>query len=112
MPTVTFIQQDGSAREVHAISGQTLMHIATDAGLDGIEGVCGGCLACATCHLYIHPDWQARVSAESEQEQEEIDMLDMAFDVSDASRLGCQIEMSEALGGLVVALPGVKVEWL
>ena len=39
-------------------------------------------------------------------------MLDLAFDVRDDSRLGCQIVMTEELDGLVVALPGTDVDIL
>jgi len=38
-------------------------------------------------------------------------MLDLAFDLIDASRLGCQIELTEDLDGLTVALPGTDVDW-
>jgi 2Fe-2S ferredoxin len=32
-------------------------------------------------------------------------MLDLAFDLQETSRLGCQLIMTEALDGLVVRLP-------
>ena len=37
--------------------------------------------------------------------EDEIDMLDLAFGLTETSRLGCQIEMSEILDGLRVAIP-------
>lgn len=38
-------------------------------------------------------------------------MLDLAFDIREKSRLSCQIQMSEELDGLIVALPGAEVAW-
>jgi 2Fe-2S ferredoxin len=35
-------------------------------------------------------------------------MLDMAFDVIDESRLGCQVVVTDELDGLIVALPGAE----
>ena len=35
----------------------------------------------------------------------EQDMLDFAFDVTDQSRLSCQIKISDELDGLIVNLP-------
>jgi 2Fe-2S ferredoxin len=40
-----------------------------------------------------------------EPTEDEEDMLDLAFDLQETSRLGCQIIMTEALDGLVVKLP-------
>lgn len=110
MPTVTFIFADGSSREVDAPIGLSIMEIAQKNDIEEIEGACGGCMACATCHVYVHPDWQAKCLPEGARSDEEEDMLDLAFDVRDESRLGCQIVMSEALDGLVVALPGADVK--
>src|SRR5687768_1834720 len=112
MPTVTFIFPGGERRDVEAPVGLSLMEIAQKNDIEQIEGACGGSMACATCHLYVHPDWWSRCLPEGKRSDEEEDMLDLAFDIRDSSRLGCQIIMSEALNGLVVALPGADVkEW-
>ncbi len=112
MPTITVIGKDGSEKKVTGEDGWSLMEILRDEGFDAIEGACGGSMACATCHLYVHPNWAAKVAAAgNEQVEEEEDMLDLAFDLKDSSRLGCQIRMSDALDGLVVAMPGAKVKW-
>lgn len=110
MPTVTFIFPDGERRDVDAPVGLSLMEIAQKHDIEQIEGACGGCMACATCHLYVHPQWWSKCLPEEARSDEEEDMLDLAFDVRDNSRLGCQIVMSEALDGLIVALPGADVE--
>lgn len=85
------------------------MQTALEHKIDGIEGICGGSLGCATCHIYIHPDWTSRVEAQdNEQSEEEIDMLDMAINKRETSRLGCQIKLTNALDGLTVSLPSTK----
>lgn len=40
-----------------------------------------------------------------EADDEENDMLDIAFGLTETSRLGCQIKMTKELDGLVVKLP-------
>ncbi len=112
MPEVTFLFKDGSSKTCEAPEGWSLMQIAKDNGIDEIEGACGGAMACATCHIYLHPDWKDKVDAAGDAIcDEEEDMLDMAFDLTDHSRLGCQIHMTEDLDGLTVALPGTDTVW-
>lgn len=111
MPHITFIHKDGQHQTVKAEDNWSIMQIALANNVKGIEGMCGGSMACATCHVYIHPDWVTRVTAQdNEQSEEEIDMLDMALDVRETSRLGCQVKLTSALDGLIVALPGAAFE--
>lgn len=113
MPAVTFIFPNGERRDIEAPVGLSLMEIAQKNGIDEIEGACGGSMACATCHMYIHPDWWGKCLPDDKRSDEEEDMLDLAFDVRDNSRLGCQIIMREDLDGLVVALPGADTrQWV
>lgn len=107
MPKMTFIEKDGNVAEVDAPLGLSVMEISHKHGID-IEGACGGCLACATCHVVVHPEWYDKLS---EKQEEEEDMLDLAFDLKKTSRLGCQIVMSDELDGLVVALPEADTPW-
>lgn len=112
MPKITFLMKDGSTEIVDAAENSTVMEVAVDNRLEGIEGACGGAMACATCHCYVQPDWKEKVeSQDNEQSDEEVDMLDLAFDVRDTSRLGCQIKITGALDGLIVAMPGTKLDW-
>ena len=101
MPRMTFIGRDGTRQEVDAPLGYTLLQIARENDVD-IEGACEGCLACATCHVHVSPEWYEKVPAPSDDEE---DMLDLAFNITDTSRLGCQIRITEELDGLVVTLP-------
>ena len=101
MPDIIFVKPDGSEHVIAVANGTTVMEAGRDANL-GIEGTCGGCLSCATCHIIVNPEWFARTGVPSE---DEADMLDLAFGLSQTSRLGCQIEMSDDLDGLKVAIP-------
>ena len=112
MAQVTFILKDGSEKSVEGPIGHSIMEIAVKNNIDAVEGACGGSLACATCHLYVHPDFAERALNDmDEKSDEEEDMLDLAFDISDTSRLTCQIEMTEELDGAVFAVPGADVDW-
>lgn len=66
-----------------------------------IKAECGGACACATCHVYVEGDWADKLEPAHD---EEVEMLDEAFDVKDNSRLSCQIIMNETLDGLEVTL--------
>ena len=112
MAKIRVIYPDGTEKDVDATIGLSVMEICQTQDIEQIEGACGGSLACATCHLYVHPDWwEKALQDEDDVTMEEEDMLDLAFDIRDKSRLSCQIMMSEELDGMVVALPGAKVDW-
>ncbi len=101
MPTMTFIERDGTRREVDAPAGLSVLEIAHKHKVD-IEGACEGSLACSTCHVIVDPEWARKLITATEDEE---DMLDLAFGLTETSRLGCQIVMSAKLDGLVVSLP-------
>lgn len=100
MPSIIVVDRDGSEQTLEAKSGHKVMEIIRDAGMN-IEAACGGCCACATCHVYVDAEWLGKLTAADE---EETDMLDLAMDVKDTSRLSCQLEMSDELDGLRVEL--------
>ena len=101
MPNIIFTKPDGTEENITVETGVTVMEAGRDAGL-GIEGTCGGSLSCATCHVILDVDWFVKVGA---PDDDEADMLDLAFGLSQTSRLGCQSEMSDALNGLRVSIP-------
>ena len=101
MPKITFIQRDGTRKEVDAQTGTSLLRIAHDNDID-LEGACGGSLACATCHLVIDPEWYVQLPPKTNAEE---DMLDLAFSLTETSRLGCQIKVTDDMDGMVVSLP-------
>ncbi len=101
MPKMIFIERDGTRREVEVQAGYSVLEIAHKFGID-IEGACEGSLACSTCHVIVDPTWYPKLSKATEDEE---DMLDLAFGLTQTSRLGCQIVLTDALDGLVVKLP-------
>jgi 2Fe-2S ferredoxin len=101
MPKMTFIKTDGSRLEVDAPLGLSVLEIAHRNNID-LEGACEGSLACSTCHVIVDPEWYELLPTASEDEE---DMLDLAFGLTQTSRLGCQLIITEELDGLTVSLP-------
>ncbi len=101
MPRVIFRQPDGSELDVDETAGQSILDIAHKHGID-IEGACEASLACSTCHVIVHPDWHDRLPPPTDDEE---DMLDLAWGVTQTSRLGCQVELTEQLDGLILNVP-------
>jgi 2Fe-2S ferredoxin len=77
------------------------MEVAVDNDIAGMVAECGGACACATCHTYIDAAWLSRMPPLQDMEDA---MLDSALDRRENSRLSCQIEVSDALDGLVVTV--------
>jgi 2Fe-2S ferredoxin len=102
MPRVTFIAHDGTRHPVDIAAGESLMRAAVDNGVPGIDADCGGMCACATCHVFVQPEWVARLAAPSQQEEE---MLNFTAERRETSRLACQIPVVDALDGLTVTMP-------
>ena len=98
---MTFIDADGAATEVDAPAGRTVMEIAHANNID-IEGACEGVMACSTCHVIVEAQWHGRLPPPEEDEE---DLLDLAFTLTRTSRLGCQIVITPDLDGLTVRLP-------
>jgi 2Fe-2S ferredoxin len=92
--------REGVEHILDAPDGWRVMEVIRDHGLP-IKAECGGACACATCHVYVDGAWVAKLI---EANDEEVEMLDEAFDVEDNSRLSCQLLMSAALDGLKVTL--------
>jgi ferredoxin, 2Fe-2S len=104
MATVTYVEHDGTAHAIDVAMGDTVMRGALNHDLPGIVAECGGGLACATCHCYVDEAWAEVVGGPSSQD--EADMLEStSAELRPTSRLSCQIEVTEALDGLIVHLP-------
>lgn len=101
MPRMTFVTPDGTEHTVDAPLGQSVLEIAHHHKIP-LEGACEGSLACSTCHVIVDKSFFDQLKNPTEDEE---DMLDLAFGLTQTSRLGCQILMTEALDGLRVSLP-------
>ena len=101
MPKMTFIERDGTRREVDAPLGLSVLEIAHKHDVD-IEGACEGSLACSTCHVIVHEGLETC----NEATDAEFDQLDEAPGVTPKSRLGCQC-VPDGSKDIVVEIP----EW-
>lgn len=101
---VTFIDKDGQEHKLAVAKGDNLLDIAQAHDLE-MEGACGGSCACSTCHVIVeNEDLYDKMP---EPDDDENDMLDLAFGLTETSRLGCQVVMTPELDGLVVKLPSM-----
>ncbi|KAL0943221.1 2fe-2s iron-sulfur cluster binding domain protein [Colletotrichum truncatum] len=101
---VTFIDKDGDEHKIAVSAGDNLLDIAQDNDLE-MEGACGGSCACSTCHVIVVDE--EHYDKMPEPEDDENDMLDLAFGLTETSRLGCQVTMTKELDGLRVKLPSM-----
>ena len=101
-PVVLSFVEDGEEVAVTAAVGQTLLEVAHENDID-LEGACDGSLACSTCHVVLEQEYFDMLP---EPEEEEEDMLDLAFGLTDTSRLGCQIKLTKELEGIRATIPG------
>ncbi|NXY61276.1 ADX protein, partial [Callaeas wilsoni] len=101
--TVHFINRDGEQLTTTAKEGESLLEVVVNQNLsiDGF-GACEGTLACSTCHLIFDKDTFQKLDAISD---EELDMLDLAYGLTDTSRLGCQVCIKKSMDGLTVRVP-------
>ena len=102
MPKITYITHDKQSHTVEVQNGLTVMEGAVQNDIPGIDADCGGGMACATCHVYVKDDWYNKIPKKTDGEE---DMLDMAFEPNQNSRLTCQITVTNELEGLVVRMP-------
>lgn len=103
MITVHFTDADGATTSVTARTGQSLMLAALAANVDGIQADCGGLLTCATCHVMVSEVQAALLEPITPDEAAMLDAT--AVPRTSASRLSCQIVLTDAMDGLRVVLP-------
>jgi len=101
MSKVIFITADAKETVLQNACG-TLMEAAVDHSIAGIEGDCGGVGSCGTCHVHITHEWMQRVGPATGFERA---IIDLQQNASPCSRLGCQVQLTEKLDGLVVRVP-------
>ncbi|KAF5273431.1 hypothetical protein FQA39_LY07448 [Lamprigera yunnana] len=101
---ITFVKANGEKYKVNGNIGDSLLDVVVNNSID-LEGfgACEGTLTCSTCHLIFSKDDFQQLPDKATDE--ELDMLDLAFDLTDTSRLGCQIFLTESMDGLEVKVP-------
>lgn len=100
--SVTFVTKDGVEKEIKVPVGMSMLEAAHENDIE-LEGACEGSLACSTCHVIIADE--EVYNKLSEPSDEENDMLDLAFGLTETSRLGCQVIAKPELDGLRLNLP-------
>ncbi|NDW51804.1 2Fe-2S iron-sulfur cluster-binding protein [Aliiroseovarius sp. PrR006] len=100
---VTWVLSGGEEVVADVQTGVNLMEAAQANNVVGIHGECGGSLSCATCHVHVDGDWLSKTGEKGDFEEAMLDMAD--GEVTDASRLSCQIEASDALDGIRLVVP-------
>uniref|UniRef100_A0A1B6H3P3 2Fe-2S ferredoxin-type domain-containing protein n=1 Tax=Cuerna arida TaxID=1464854 RepID=A0A1B6H3P3_9HEMI len=101
---VTFIKANGDRITAKGKEGDSLLDVVVNNNLDfdGF-GACEGTLTCSTCHCIFQQEIFDILP--NNPVTEEQDMLDLAYGLTDTSRLGCQIRLSKDLDGAEVTLP-------
>ena len=90
----------GEKHTLEGVDGWRLMELLRDYKT-GIEGICGGQLDCASCHIYVDPDWLARLPGPGDEEEAKLDELP---GWEENSRLSCQIIWGQELDGLTLTV--------
>ena len=104
MPTITYIEHDGTEHAMDVPVGNSVMQGAFDNNVPGIDADCGGECACATCHVYVDAAWFDVVGPIPPDSPEQ-SMLSFAAVTEEGSRRACQILVTDTLDGLVVRMP-------
>ena len=102
MTKVIYKDFEGNSKTIDVENGLSVMEGAVQNDIPGIDADCGGGMACATCHVYVKEDWLDKLSTKEDGEE---DMLDMAYEPKQNSRLSCQLIVSDELDGLEVTIP-------
>nr|XP_045001651.1 adrenodoxin, mitochondrial [Jaculus jaculus] len=101
--TVHFKNRDGETLTTKGKVGDSLLDVVIENNLD-IDGfgACEGTLACSTCHLIFEDHIYEKLDAITDEEN---DMLDLAYGLTDRSRLGCQVCLTKAMDNMTVRVP-------
>ena len=102
MAKINYITHNNETHSIEVQNGLTVMEGAVQNDIPGIDADCGGGMACATCHVYVKEDWLDKLPSKEDGEE---DMLDMAYEPKQSSRLSCQLIVSDELDGLEVTIP-------
>ncbi|CAN4123158.1 unnamed protein product [Withania somnifera] len=100
--SVIFVDKDGEENHIKVPVGMSMLEAAHENDIE-LEGACEGSLACSTCHVIVMDvEYYNKLGDPTDDEN---DMLDLAFGLTDTSRLGCQVIAKPELDGIRLALP-------
>ena len=89
-------------RKLEIYANETLFNTTCTPIIDDLEFACGGNAACSTCHVVVDPDFFTLLSPPQE---DELDMLDLAWEPRPTSRLACQMVLNKHCDGMTVTIP-------
>lgn len=103
MITVKVTDRDQSVKEIsfEENPSSNLMEVLTEHNLD-VPAICGGMAGCGTCHIQVVKGYE-NLSAPEEDEEF---MLDSLPNLTDTSRLSCQLPLNDKLNGVEAVVLG------
>ena len=105
MVSVVIIDRDGESRRLECDCGVSIMEVLRGNDLE-VDGTCGGMAYCASCHVYVETKDLASLPPADDTELQTIEGL---VNGKDNSRLGCQIEVSEAISDIRLTLAPAEI---
>jgi 2Fe-2S ferredoxin len=106
VPTVVYVNDDGSQMTVDMPVATSLMRAALGNQVPGIVGECGGSATCGTCHVYVDHTTENFDPPSGDED----DMLEWtAAPRAENSRLSCQLIPTQESTHLVVRVPAKQV---
>ena len=101
MAKMLVTDRDGVEHEIEGQLGVKLMETLREYDY-GVTAICGGLCSCATCHIFVDPEWMARLPPPQGDEKELL--VELQYYDPPRSRLSCQVDFTEALDGLRLAV--------
>jgi len=100
MAELVIVDRAGKEHRVQGRVGVSLMETLRDLDF-GVAAICGGMCSCATCHVWVDEAWTGKLPA---RQGDETELLRELGSFKANSRLSCQVQFSEALSGLKLAI--------
>ncbi|MEM8968360.1 MAG: 2Fe-2S iron-sulfur cluster-binding protein [Bacteroidota bacterium] len=99
--TIFVEEENGERRSIEAPTDVQLSLMELLKASDyPVQATCGGMALCATCHVEVVEGDDSY----KEATDPELDMLDTLPEVTDASRLACQMRLADDMDGMVVRI--------
>ena len=100
MVKINFLDKTDNLKVIEAKEGSSLLDVAKKNNID-LEGSCGGNMLCSTCHVYILSKHLNKLKKQTIEEKE---ILELANNLKNNSRLACQIKVTKELSGLIFSI--------
>lgn len=97
---ITVIDRDDKEHVIEADSSDTLASAIRREVFPDNFMMCGGCCACATCHVKVNDEYLHLLP---EMDEDEDALLD-SEDRNKNSRLGCQVQLTDQMDGMILRI--------